>query len=381
MTPASTAGASGDSEPGPPGDPAAPRLQRLREAMAKEGTEEERAVLLVRHPPNIRYLTGFTGSSAALLVGPDRTLLLTDARYRVQAAEETSGDVEVEITDNGLRDAVSGHLGDRGSGRVLFEADHVTVAELEQLREKAAPVEWVPVTGCVERLRTQKEPEEVEAIEAAAELAEEVLRDLLAETSEGVSERELSAELDYRLRRAGSEGSPFETIVASGPRTALPHARPSDRPLRRGDLLLVDFGAVRSGYCCDITRNFVLGPARDWQSELHAAVRGAQEAALDAVSPGVEAASVDRAARQVLEEAGLGDAFAHSTGHGLGLEVHEEPRLHRTSEQVLQAGQVVTVEPGAYLEGRGGVRIEDDVVVVPEGRRVLTKFSRALVQL
>lgn len=361
-------GTSGRIHPG--------RLARLRREL-----REPNAALLVRHLPNIRYLTGFTGSAAALLVHGDRLLLVTDGRYQVQAAEEVPPTVEVEIADDGLREAVASEISGTGTTRVGFESDHVTVHELEELRDRCPEVRWEPVRGRVERLRSRKEEPEVEAIRAAAELAEAVLADFLDEIREGVTERELAAELEYRLRGAGSEGAPFETIVAAGERSALPHARPTDRRLREGDLLLVDFGAIQSGYCCDLTRCFVLGASRKWQRELHSAVRRAQDAALSVVSAGSAAASVDRAAREILEEAGLGEAFTHSTGHGLGLEVHEDPRLHRSSEEVLAPGQVVTVEPGAYLSGRGGVRIEDDVLVQTEDHLLLSKFSTALVEL
>lgn len=268
-----------------------------------------------------------------------------------------------------------------GGGPVGFESDRVTVLGRERLAEAAPGTEWRGVEGLVGDLRQVKSAGEIARIRRAASLGDRVLEEFLDLVEEGDTEAELAAELDYRLRRAGSEGVAFETIVASGPRSALPHARPSRRRVRAGDLLLVDFGARAGGYCSDMTRVFSLGPAPAWQRELHASVRRAQEAALEAIRAGVAAAEVDGAAREALDRAGLSEHFGHSTGHGLGLEVHEAPSLSDSSGASLREGTVVTVEPGAYLSGRGGVRIEDDVAVRAKGPERLTEFSRDLWEL
>lgn len=331
------------------------------------------------YAPNVRYLTGFTGSSGFLLAGPDRAGLVTDFRYREQASDEVPADLPVWIAEDGWRSGVAERLASvRSGGAVGFESDRMSVADRDRLEEAAPDVEWRGVEGWVEELRGRKTEGEVDRIRRAARLGDRVLRDVLGRVEAGASERELAAALDYRLRLAGSDGVAFETIVASGPRSALPHARPSDRELREGDLLLIDFGARVEGYCSDMTRVFCLGPPADWQRDLHRAVLRAQEAALEAVSAGTAAAAVDDAGREVLREAGLEEHFGHSTGHGIGLEVHEAPRLAESSEERLRDGHVVTVEPGAYLEGRGGVRIEDDVVVRTDGAELLTGFSRNL---
>lgn len=316
-----------------------------------------------------------------LLVGMESSVLITDGRYGEQAARETAEAVDLVVSREGLTSAVGAEARGRGIGTIGVEALHVTLRGLERLREECSEVEWRGVEGWIEGERGRKDPSEVDAIERAVRLAEEVLAAFLEDVGPGDTERELAAGLEYRLQRAGSEGTAFDSIVASGPRSALPHARPSDRQLSEGDLLLVDCGAVVDGYCSDITRTVVLGEARPWQRELHQAVRRAQERALETLGPGVEAGAVDRAAREVLQEAGFGDEFSHSTGHGLGLEVHEAPRLNRGSEERLAPGHVVTVEPGAYLGGRGGVRIEDDVALEAEGTRRLTTFSRELMEL
>lgn len=340
-------------------------------------------VFLSVHPPNVRYLTGFTGSAGYLLVGPERAGLVTDGRYSDQAADEVPDSLAVWLADDGWRTEVAERMGAvAGEGRAGFESDHVTVRGRERLGEEAPDADWVPVAGAVEDLRARKEPDEVERIRSAAELGDRVLEDFLGRVSvEGATEAELAAELDYRLRRAGSEGVAFDTIVAAGPRSALPHASPSDRPLREGDLVLVDFGARVGGYCSDMTRVFSLGPPAEWQRRLHGAVLEARSAALEAVGPGVEAAAVDAAARESLAQDGLAGHFGHSTGHGLGLEVHESPALSARSDDRLEAGHVVTIEPGAYLAGRGGVRMEDDVAIRSDGAEVLTGFSRNLREL
>lgn len=308
--------------------------------------------------------------------------LVTDFRYRDQAAEEVPDDLPVWLAEDGWREEVAARLPSvSGDGPVGFESDHVTVLGREKLAEAAPEVEWRGVEGPVEELRQVKSAGEVERIRTAASLGDRVLEEFLGAVEEGATEAELAAELDYRVRRAGSEGVAFETIVAAGPRSALPHARPSQRPVREGDLLLVDVGTRIDGYCSDMTRVFCLGPASSWQRDLHASVRRAQQAALDRVRAGAAAAEVDAAAREALDGAGLAEHFGHSTGHGLGLEVHEAPSLSDRSEAELLEGAVVTVEPGVYLSGRGGVRIEDDVVVRAERPERLTEFSRNLREL
>lgn len=354
------------------------RLARLRRRLEDAGL----GGFLVVHPPNIRYLSGFSGSSAFLLVLREETHLLTDFRYEEQAASEIPSDVSLRVAREGLFPELGALCGSlTGIGRVGFEPARVTVRDHGELRERCADLSWMEADGEVEALRARKGPEELALLRCAVEAAREALDHTLKRVEEGATELELVAELEYALRRAGSGPPPFEPIVAGGPRSSLPHARPGDRPLAEGDLLLFDFGAEVGGYCSDLTRTFVLGSARDWQRDVHGAVEEARGAAVEALRPGTPCREVDAVARAVLDRHGYGERFGHSTGHGIGLEIHEDPRLSRRSEEVVREGHVVTVEPGVYLPGRGGVRIEDDVAVGEDGPVLLGEVPRELREL
>lgn len=328
--------------------------------------------LLVTHPPNIRYLTGFTGSSAMLLVEPERMLLLTDPRYALQAPAETSGHCEVRVEPVNVWEGLQVALSERPPRSLGCERDHLTIRSAERLRERcAARVE--PLSGLVEALRVVKDEGEVASIREAATLARVAYDDTVPHVRPGMTELAVAARLEGRLRELGSEWHPFPTIVASGPRSAQPHARTSSRTIGRGDLLLLDFGAIVNGYCSDITRTVVVGAQPDGkQRECYDAVLGAQRNAIDGLRAGMTGREADRLARGRLEEAGFGQAFRHSLGHGIGLEVHEEPRLAPTAETTLPAGAVVTVEPGVYLEDWGGVRLEDDVRLATDGAALIS---------
>lgn len=364
--------------------PGAPPERSRRERVEEALREADLAGAIVTHLPNIRYLTGFTGSSATLVHRLGRAwTLITDSRYAEQAAEQVDEPVTIHVASKGWSEALGEIWDDGVDGRVAFEPEHLTVAGLERLGQAAEGIEAVAAAGLVSALRAVKGPEEIARIEAAGRLAEEALAEILEHTAwtAGPTEISVAASLERALRERGSERHPFETIVASGPRSSLPHASPSKRPIERGDLLLVDFGATVDGYCCDITRTFVVGAPADWQSDVQARVFEAQAAAIAAIAPGIEAVAVDAAARDVLASYDLAERFGHGTGHGIGLEIHEDPRLSSRSDDVLVEGNVVTVEPGVYLPGRGGIRIEDDVAVAAEGRRVLTSAPRDLIRL
>jgi Xaa-Pro aminopeptidase len=356
------------------------RLERqaaLRVALADEGLD----ALLVTHLPNIRYLTGFTGSAALLVVAADRTTLVTDFRYAMQAPAEAGGAAEVEVDQKNVWERLGKVLANRPAGALGMESHALTVRDADRLSGLVRH-RLVPTTELVERLRMVKSPEEVEAIRAAATLAQDALAELLPTVRVGQTEQAIGAGLEGALRRRGSEWHPFPTIVASGPRSALPHARTSAREVGRGEWLLLDFGAQVDGYCADLTRTVVVGaPADERQRAVHDLVRSAQARALEHMRAGMTGREADALAREVIAARGFGDAFGHSLGHGLGLEVHEAPRLAPTAEGALPPHAVVTVEPGVYLPGWGGVRLEDDVYLGPGGPERLSDGRTELVEL
>jgi Xaa-Pro aminopeptidase len=355
------------------------RLEALRRRLAEAGLD----ALVVSAPPNIRYLTGFSGSSALVLVTPGSVTFLSDFRYRAQSQEEVGALARIVIEPGGLWERLFRLLPECvGVQRVGFEARHLSAREAERLADPARAVRFVGTADLVEAQREVKSPEEVEAIRRAGKVACEALEQTIPCVRAGQTEFEVAAILEGALRRGGSEWFAFPTIVASGPRAALPHARTSGRVVAPGDLLLLDFGAIVDGYCSDVTRTFVVGaePTEE-QRRLHGLVALAQRAALDGLRAGLTGRQADALARDVIAAAGDGEAFGHSLGHGIGLEVHEGPRLAATSDDVLPARAVVSVEPGVYLEGWGGVRIEDDVVLLPGGAELLTEFTRELVRL
>lgn len=332
---------------------------------------------------NVRYLTGFAGTSALVVVTRRaEVVLITDFRYQTQAAEEVGGTARVVIEQASLWAGLWQQLPQLAHTEVVgFESAHLLHRDFQRLLEAGSRWSWRPTTELVEALRERKDADEVACIRAAGAVATEALARTLDAVRPGMTEFAVAGLLEGNLRTAGSEGFPFETIVASGPRAALPHARASDRVLARGDLLLIDFGAVVEGYCADVTRTVVLGPPDDRQREVHGVVRTANERATASVRAGMSGRQADAIARDFIAAHGFGDAFGHSLGHGLGLEVHESPRLARTADAVLPPQAVVTIEPGVYLPGWGGVRIEDDVHLAPSGPVLLTDFPRDLLQI
>lgn len=346
-------------------------------ALQRKMAEHKLDALIVSHGANIRYLTGFTGSNALALVFLDRAVLLTDPRYRIQAAQETS--CRVQVSTGTLMMHASGMLRRLKSRRVGFERTRLSFEDYQSFKESLPMRSSLEAVGSwIERQRMIKSDQEIACIRRSADLNSRAFEQVVKHVRPAMRETELAAELEYRMRRNGAEGPAFETIVAAGTRTALPHARPMPERLRPHSLVLVDMGATHAGYTSDMTRMLFLGhpPAR--VKRMYAAVREAQLAALDMVRPGVAAEGVDRAARRVLAAYGLVTAFVHSTGHGLGLEIHEPPRIGKKDKTLLQEGMAVTIEPGVYVEGFGGVRIEDTVVVTTSGCEVLTATSKEL---
>ena len=357
----------------------ASRLARLRDALPEAGC----AALVVTSLVNVRYLTGFSGSAGILLVLPDGAVLVTDGRYQLQSVEQLAAagvDATVEIGNAaGQREALSRAAA--GIGRLGLEAVHVSWA-----RQRAFAAEWFPATelvpteGLVERLRRVKDEGELARLRAAAAIADEALGRVEPLLLRGVTEADLALELDHQMGRLGALAPSFETIVAAGPNGAKPHARPSARPIRQGELVVVDFGALVDGYHSDMTRTLCVGdPESDTLRRMVDVVSASQAAGVAAVRAGVPAADVDRACRDVIAAAGWADAFVHSTGHGVGLDVHEAPTVASTSTDTLAAGHVVTVEPGVYLPEHGGVRIEDTVIVTDDGNLPLTSYRKDLI--
>ena len=346
-------------------------------------TLDERGLdcLLVIHPANRYYLTGFTGESGVLVVGGAGTTLLTDGRFTVQAKEETRG-VRVELQQGALYGALGEFLRKRGMRRVGFDPGQWTVAQLKTMRKAAgAKCRAIQALGVVERQRRRKDAQELALMRRAAILAGEVLDDTLKLVRPGLREAEIGAEIEYQMKRRGASGPSFETIVASGARSALPHARPTSKRLKKNELVVLDLGAILGHYCSDMTRTVYLGRAPKRVRGWYRAVQEAQAAGVAAVQAGVTGGEVDSAAREVLEKNGLDGFFVHSTGHGLGLEVHEEPRVAKGQTIRLEAGNVITIEPGVYVEGAGGIRIEDDVAVQAGKSEVLTRVKRDLIEI
>jgi Xaa-Pro aminopeptidase len=357
-------------------DRRAERQAGLRALLNAEGLE----ALLVTHLPNIRYLSGFTGSAGMLLVRPDEAILFTDFRYATQAPAEVGNAARVEIGADSIWGRLKRACADRPAQVVGFEAHALTVRDAGRLKQSAR--QTAPMGELVERLRVAKAPEEVAAIREAASLATAALAEVMPTIRVGETELLVASRLEAALRRRGSEWHPFPTIVASGPRAALPHAHTTHREIGAGEFLLIDFGAQVDGYCADLTRTVVVGGKADGrQVEVYEAVRAAQLRACREIRAGMTGRQADALARDLLAARGMAEAFGHSLGHGLGLEVHEAPRLSTASDDVLPVGAVVTIEPGLYLPGWGGVRLEDDLFLGPDGPEALSDGRTELVEL
>jgi Xaa-Pro aminopeptidase len=337
--------------------------------------------LLATHPANLYYLTGFTGESGAVVISPRECALITDSRFTVQARAETSG-LRLVRQKASLYEAVGEFVQSQGLRRIGYDPRRLSVAHLEALQAASGSrMRWKPATGLVERLRRIKERREVAAMRRAAALAGDIISEAARLLRPGVREFEIAAEIEYQMRRRGALGPAFETIVAFGERGALPHARPTAKRLKKNELVVLDLGAILAHYCSDITRTFYFGRVPARIRKWYQAVQEAQGAAIAAARCGASCGDVDVAARQVLAGYRLDAYFVHSTGHGLGLEVHEDPRLARGEKQRLEAGNVITIEPGVYVEGIGGIRIEDDVAVHADRTEILTRAPRDLIEI
>ena len=368
------------------------RHRIVREALTAAGVD----ALVVTALPNVLYLTNFTGSSGIAILDADRIRFLTDFRYVTAIAamrgtpHECPG-LEPVVVEGSYDVTLAAEIEALAPRRVGFEAAHLTVARgnwLEAtLRSRSANVPLVPTEHLVERARVRKDDYEIATVREAAHRLSTIAREVAGEVRRGRTERAVAAAIDWRIREAGFERSAFDTIVASGPHSALPHARPTERTITEGDLVVLDFGGVYDSYCVDLTRTVVVGKADARVREVYDAVREARNRAIGAVAPGRSRFDIDAAARDLLASRGLGEAFGHGTGHGLGIEVHEDPRITRrrrdidADDEAVAPGMIFTIEPGAYLPGWGGVRIEDDVLVTDSGVEVLTDATTDLTEV
>jgi Xaa-Pro aminopeptidase len=350
----------------------AERASRVVETL----NERDLDALVVTSLVDVRWLTGFTGTNGACVVAPEQRLFLTDFRYVEQAAEQVEGFETVQVG----RDLLGELAKQLPRGRAGFDDEQVSVKSHRRLVERAGTgVELIPAGGLIGKLREVKDAGELEKIEAATELADAAFAEIVGKGLAGRTERAVALELEQEMRLAGAEDPSFPSIVASGAHGALPHAEPRDVEIPAGVLVTIDWGARLDGYCSDCTRTLATGEVGEREREIYELVRHAQQAALDAVVPGAECKAVDAVARDIIEAAGYGERFGHGLGHGVGLEVHEGPRVAKSADGALEAGNVVTVEPGVYLPGELGVRIEDLVVVEDAGPRPLTSYSKDLI--
>jgi Xaa-Pro aminopeptidase len=357
------------------------RQKKLAAELRAVGVE----ALLVTHLPNIRYLCGFTGSAGVLFFSAGarsaKLTFYTDGRYTQQAHEEVRGAKVVITRQAAITEACT--TAQKAGLRVLgFEAEHLSYAGYKQLGQLArGKIKLAPVAAFIERLRMTKDADEIAQIRASVLLAASLFQTALSVIRPGVSETLVAGELELQARRAGAEKMSFDTIVAAGERSALPHGRASTSPIPAGGFIILDYGVILAGYCSDMTRTVHAGPVSKAHRRMYESVRKAQLASIEAVRPGVEAGEVDRAGREVLKKAGYDAYFTHSTGHGVGIEVHESPRLAKGQTQKLSPGMVITIEPGIYIADEGGVRIEDMVLVTESGHEVLTPTTKDLIML
>lgn len=347
------------------------RIERLRQRLQ----EEQLPAILITGAYNRQYMTGFTGTAGYVVITLDRAVLLTDFRYMTQAPRQAIGYEVVEHKAK-VTATIQELLASMGIERLGFEQEDISYGAYLGYAADLAGIELVPTNRWVETLRTVKDASELQIIQEAADLADRTFSHIVTKLRPGVSEREIALEIELFIRRNGGTSTSFETIVASGERSALPHGIASDRFLQPNEFVKLDFGAYYKGYCSDITRTVVLGKPTDKHKEIYDIVLEAQLGCLDKLKPGMKGSDGDALTRDIITRYGYGDKFGHGTGHGIGMEIHESPRLSKTDDTILTPGMVVTVEPGIYLPGFGGVRIEDDVVLTETGIKILTHSTK-----
>lgn len=354
------------------------RMERLMACLKEQGTD----AVLVADGCNMRYLSGFSGATGYLYVSEKHQVILTDSRYTTQAKGESCGFEVTEVSGvAGYTEAIGKLMTEDGIGSLGFEDQVMIYADVAGLQKELPPVQWKALGSSLNDLRMIKTEEELAYIERAQHIGDEAFSHILTVLRPGMTELEVAAELEGYMKRHGATGLSFDTIVASGIHSAMPHATPSEKKLENGDFLTMDFGCLYKGYCSDMTRTVVIGKASEQQRELYQVVLSAQEAALAVIREGLTGEEVDKAARDIIRNAGYGDYFGHGLGHSVGLFIHEEPRLSPSGHTVLKRGMTETVEPGIYLPGVGGVRIEDLVAVTENGCRNFTNSPKNLIEI
>jgi len=353
--------------------------QRIKNAfglLKKNGID----VLVVTEVNHVRYLSGFTGSNGIVVLAPPKALFLTDFRYAVQSQKEVKN-CQIIVASRQLITELPKLPVFSRNARVGIEGDFISITTLEKLKELLPTVSFKPISQLIESLSIIKDNEEIGKIKKAVRIADKAFSEILKILKPGIKEKDVALEIEYTMRIMGAENVSFETIVASGQRSAMPHGRASDKKLRKGDFVTLDFGCLYQGYASDITRTLVLGKATERQKKIYNIVLAAQKMACRAVKPGLPCSRLDNVAREMIMKAGYGDNFGHGLGHGIGLIVHDKPVLSPQSTDVLDTGMVVTIEPGIYISNWGGVRIEDDVLVTSNGGQILSKSPKELVEL
>lgn len=350
------------------------RLEKLR----KKLTERKVDGILVTSAVNRRYLSGFTGTSGYLLITEDRAVLFSDFRYKTQAPMQAP---EFTFVEHGLKaeETIAETARAQGIRKLAYEDRHLTVAAFRKYADAFQGIELEPAGHLVEQIRMVKDESELAILREACAIVDRAFQHMIGVLKPGMTEKEAALELEFFMRREGAAGTSFDTIMASGERSALPHGVASDRVLQAGDFVTMDYGAYFNGYCSDITRTVVLGAPTERHREIYDIVLEAQQAVLDGIRPGMTGREADKIARDIIKNHGYGDFFGHGTGHGIGLEIHEEPRLSVSGDIVLEPGMVVTVEPGIYLPDFGGVRIEDDIVMTENGAELLTHAPKNFI--
>ena len=351
---------------------------KLQKIMKETGTD----ALLITDPFNMRYISGFRGGEGILYLSAERNVLITDSRYTEAAEQESDFEVLEESREHRRPELLLQCMKQDGAESIGYEDQSLRCCELDRFREELPEVrQWIPLRDRVDRLRRIKTPEEQELLARAEAISDAAFAELLKILRPGMTELEAAAELEYQMKKQGASGFSFDTIMASGKNSSMPHAIPSEKKLETGDFITMDFGCLYQGYCSDMTRTIVLGRASEKQKEIYNTVLRAQEAALEIIRAGLTGQEVDRAAREIIEKAGYGPCFGHGLGHSVGLYIHEEPRLSPSDNTVLEAGMSETVEPGIYVPGFGGVRIEDLVIITEKGCRNLTSSPKELIEL